>query len=273
MIIDLHSHSSASDGSLSPAELVERARVAEVDVLSITDHDTVAGIMALDTTLTQGITLLPGIELSSRWNAIGVHIVGLNIALDSPELHDGIALQQHARHARASLIAARLVKKGFPDLLPGVLKVAGQSSPGRPHFAQQLIQAGIVSSADEAFRKYLGAGKLGDIKSVWAPLEEVIGWVRAAGGTAVLAHPDKYRLTRTKLNALMADFKAAGGEAIEVVSGHQSAEKTRNMADLCKRSELLASCGSDFHKPGLHWAEVGKHSTLPGDCRPVWDLW
>ena len=180
---------------------------------------------------------------------------------------------QQARHDRASIIAEKLCKKGFPDLLPAVINAAGHAIIGRPLFAQQLVAINAVKSIDEAFKKYLGAGKVGDVKSVWPPLEEVVGWVRMAGGTAVLAHPDKYRLTHSKLRALVNDFKAAGGEAIEVTSGHQIAYKTKNLANLCQQNKLYASCGSDFHKPGQHWAEVGKHSPLPKECRPVWDLW
>ncbi|MBV1932125.1 MAG: PHP domain-containing protein [Porticoccaceae bacterium] len=298
MLYDLHSHTTYSDGALSPAELIQRAQAANVDVLAITDHDTVAGILQLknelrdelstelnteitnaaaplstDSLANSRLRLLPAVELSTQWGSIGVHIVGLNIQLDSTELHDALAKQKQARLKRAGIIAERLSKKGFPDLLPAVIKAAGRGTIGRPHFAQQLLAVDGVKSTDEAFRKYLGTGKIGDVKKVWAPLEEVVSWVRMAGGTAVLAHPDKYHLTRTKLKALVSDFKAAGGEAIEVISGHQIAYKTKNLSELCKQNDLLASCGSDFHKPGQHWAEVGKHSALPSDCRPVWDRW
>jgi predicted metal-dependent phosphoesterase TrpH len=293
MLYDLHSHTTYSDGALTPAELIQRAQAANVDVLAITDHDTVSGILQLRNELSaelgaelnteisnaanpstnKRLRLLPGVELSTQWASIGVHIVGLNIQLDSTELHDALAKQQQARLKRAGIIAERLSKKGFPDLLPTVIKSAGRGTIGRPHFAQQLLAVDGVKSTDEAFRKYLGTGKIGDVKKVWAPLEEVVGWVRMAGGTAVLAHPEKYHLTHTKLKALVSDFKAAGGEAIEVISGHQIAYKTKNLSQLCKQNDLLASCGSDFHKPGQHWAEVGKHSALPSDCRPVWDLW
>lgn len=293
MLFDLHSHTSYSDGALSPAELIKRAQAAGVDVLAITDHDTVAGIIAFqddlqtrlqadlqtdlatasDVETTGELKLLPGVELSSQWNAIGIHIIGLNIQLDSTGLREALAKQQQTRLKRAGIIAERLSRKGFPDLLPSVIQAAGHGTIGRPHFARQLLAIEGVKSTDEAFQKYLGTGKTGDVKKVWAPLEEVVGWIRVAGGTAVLAHPDKYCLSHTKLRALVSDFKAAGGEAIEVVSGHQIACKTKNLSELCLQYDLRASCGSDFHKPGQHWAEVGKQSALPGACRPVWDLW
>ncbi|RLA45645.1 MAG: phosphatase [Gammaproteobacteria bacterium] len=273
MLFDLHTHSTASDGSLSPTELVQRARLAGVDVLAITDHDTVAGIAELDKETLGSLTLLPGLELSTQWGSIGVHIVGLNIQLDSSEFKDALAGQQRARYQRAGIIAEKLKKKGFPDLLPAVIKAAGRATIGRPHFAQQLVAIDAVKTTDEAFRKYLGAGKPGDVKQLWSPLAEVIGWIRNAGGTAVLAHPDKYHLTRTKLLSLISDFKDAGGEAIEVVSGQQTTHKTRDLVTLCTQAKLLASCGSDFHQPEQRWADVGKHSALPDDCTPIWDIW
>lgn len=266
---------------MSPLKLAQRAQLAGVDVLAITDHDTVAGLTDLQTRLGtestalshRPITLLPGVELSSQWRAIEVHIVGLNIQLDSGELQDALARQQQTRHKRAGIIAERLQKKGFPDLLPVAIEAAGSGTVGRPHFARALVAIDAVKNTEQAFRKYLGAGKLGDVKKMWPDIEEAIGWVRIAGGTPTLAHPDKYRLTRSRLKALVSDYKAAGGLAIEVVSGHQPADKTKNLSALCQQNNLLASCGSDFHKPGLHWAEVGKHSALPHQCRPVWDSW
>lgn len=273
MIVDLHSHSTASDGTLSASDVLLRAAQAGVDVLAITDHDTVAGITALNPALTRVLTLVPGVELSALWGAAGVHIVGINVHLDSSEFQDALAGQQRARYQRAGIIAEKLEKKGFPDILAQVVEVAGGASIGRPHFAQQLVTIGAVRSTDEAFRKYLGTGKLGDVKQLWGSLAQVVSWIRGAGGTAVLAHPDKYQLTRTRLLALVDDFKAAGGEAIEVVSGQQTASKTRDLATLCTQKGLLASCGSDFHQPGQSWSELGRHSTLPEGCTPVWDRW
>ncbi len=273
MIVDLHSHSTASDGTLSATEVLLRAAQAGVDVLAITDHDTVAGIMTLDPALTSTLTLVPGVELSALWGTVGIHIVGVNVHLDSSEFQDALASQQRARYQRAGIIAEKLEKKGFPDMLTQVALVAGGASIGRPHFAQQLVTMGAVRSTDEAFRKYLGTGKLGDVKQLWAPLTQVVSWICNAGGTAVLAHPDKYHLSRTRLLALVDDFKAAGGAAIEVVSGQQTAAKTRDLATLCAQQGLLASCGSDFHQPGQSWAELGKHATLPEGCTPIWDRW
>ena len=272
-IYDLHSHTTASDGELSPNALILRAKAADVDVLAITDHDTIAAYASIDTSILGGLTLIAGAELSTQWNKKNIHIVALNIPLTCNAFNAFIARQQQSRIERATIIAEKLAKKGFKDILPGVLAKAGKSAIGRPHFAQQLLEIGAVRSTEEAFKKYLGNGKTGDVKQTWAPLEEIVGGIRDAGGTAVLAHPLKYRLTRSKLHQLTYDFKAAGGEAIEVVSGKQDIIKSNELAKLCVQKNLLASCGSDFHQPGKSWAEVGKHSRLPEHCTPVWDRW
>ncbi len=273
MKYDLHSHTTASDGELSPNALIARARNGDVDVLAITDHDTLAAYREIDRSALGALTLIPGTELSSQWQKNNVHIVGLNVPLECGAFADAIASQQRSRIERASIIADKLAKKGFTDILPGVLEKAGKGSIGRPHFAQQLLEIGAVKSLEEAFKKYLGTGKIGDVKQIWPQLDEVVGWIRDAGGTAVLAHPDKYRLTRSKLHRLTDDFISAGGEAIEVVSGKQDKVRTRELAKLCIEKNLLASCGSDFHQPGKFWAELGQHSPLPEECTPVWDRW
>lgn len=271
MKFDLHTHTSASDGQLAPAALLDRARVRGVTHLAITDHDTLAAYDALD--CPAELTLIPGIELSTRWRKRGVHVVGLQVALDNDELNNGIAQQQQARTLRARKIADRLVKAGLPDVYSEVMTLAGGSNVGRPHFAQHLAAAGHVRTIADAFKKYLGDGKAGDVREVWADMAEVIRWIQAAGGTAVLAHPAHYRLTRTKLCELLGDFVAAGGTAMEVISGKQEQRETRKLAELASDFELLASVGSDFHRPDASWADLGCCAELPADCRPVWDSW
>lgn len=273
MRFDLHCHSTCSDGTLTPTELLQRAREMDVDVLSLTDHDTCAGWQALQAANDCGIRLIPGIEFSSLWNKRDVHVVGLDIDPNNHILNGAIDQQQKARQQRAETIAERLRKKGLPDLLPQALEFAGKGSVGRPHFAQALIAKGVVNKPEQAFKKYLGRGKPGDVGTYWASLETVVGWIVAAGGIPVLAHPDKYGLTRTKLIRLITAFKNAGGLAMEVVSGQQLPDLTRRLAALCEAHELLASSGSDFHRPGQAWAELGRQSALPERCRPVWENW
>lgn len=273
MNIDFHCHTTASDGSLSPPELLDLAQEREIDMLSITDHDTLEAYQQLHQ-VNNSIQIIPGIELSSQWNRRGVHIVGLNVGLSSPSILEGVEQQSNARRERAAKIAEKLERFGFKDCLAGALSFAsGPEQIGRPHFARYLVEIGAVSNIQQAFKRYLGAGKAGDIKDQWANPETVIGWIRDAGGVAVLAHPTKYKLTRTKLIELLTDFKGAGGEAMEVISGSQVPSVTRDMARLCQNMGFEASCGSDFHTPNQEWAALGKVAPLPDNCTPIWQRW
>ncbi len=272
VIYDLHSHSNASDGSLEPDALVTFAAECGVGVLAITDHDTLAAFDRIDTSVSP-TRLIPGIEFSTNWRKHGVHIVGLNVDPGCTTLRGGVERQQQSRHARARLIARRLRSKGLPDVLDDVLQTAGGGPVGRPHFAEQLVRAGIAKDLRSAFRKYLGAGKAGDVRHGWASLPEVVHWIVRSGGTAVLAHPAKYRMTKTRLRALATDFRAAGGAAIEVVCGQQSPNTTAHLARLANDLGLAASCGSDFHHGGNCWSRPGRFPPLPDDVRPVWTTW
>lgn len=267
---DLHTHTNLSDGALSPAELIERALDKGITHLAITDHDTINAYRELPPS---DLTIVPGIELSTRWMKTGIHIVGLNIDLGHPVLQKGIEMQQHARVERAREIAIRLQKLGIPDILSAVTKLAGTSTIGRPHFARILVEHGHSKDMPAAFRKYLGNGKAGDVRHVWPSMTETIRWITQSGGTAVLAHPACYKLTATKLRELVRDFCDAGGEAIEVVSGSQRPEVTTKLAELSKDHDLSASCGSDFHHPGNRWSDLGQFPALPADITPVWEQW
>ncbi|WP_101760553.1 PHP domain-containing protein [Oceanicoccus sp. KOV_DT_Chl] len=276
MIVDFHSHSTASDGSLTALELVQRARQQGVELLSITDHDTLAayrdlaGQSALHAE--EGMHIVTGTELSCTWSRRTIHVVGLNIDLDNPVLLAGVKQLQQARLERAHIISERLAKLGFGGGYEYAAALAGDSQIGRPHFARFLLEKGHVSSESEAFKRYLGAGKTGDVKQTWPLMAEVIGWIIAAGGIAVLAHPLHYKMTATKLRALVTDFKAAGGQALEVISGKQAADRTQYLAKLCEQFQLAGSIGSDFHRPGAGWGELGQMGRLPAHCQPVWAL-
>jgi predicted metal-dependent phosphoesterase TrpH len=272
VIIDLHSHTRASDGSLEPDALLAHAAECGVDALAITDHDTVAAFDRIDFSAA-GPRLIPGIELSTTWRNYGVHVVGLNIDPACSMLRTGVARQQRSRAERARHIARRLRSKGLPDMLDDVLEIAGGEPVSRPHFADYLVRNGIAKDVKQAFRKYLGPGKPGDVRQCWASLPDVVRWIVAAGGTAVLAHPAIYRLTKTKLRALATDFRAAGGSAIEVVCGPQSPNTTVHLAQLSRDLGLAASCGSDFHHGGNRWSRPGGFPPLPDDVRPVWATW
>jgi len=273
MLYDLHTHSNASDGALSPDELLESAAAHGVTTLSITDHDTVNAYQRIDRSLLSDITLIAGIELSTTWMKRGIHIVGLNIDPANTQLLDGIAQQELARDERARTIGKRLLRLGIDDAYEAARELAGDAVIGRPHFARHLVNVGKVDSLQSAFKRYLGTGKPGDVRSGWASLGEVIDWISAAGGTAVLAHPLKYKMTYTKLTELLREFKALGGRGVEVVCGQQEANITKRLAGIVSDLDLLASCGSDFHTPDNQWSRPGRYAALPADLNTVWDEW
>ncbi len=270
MIFDLHSHTLCSDGSLAPPALIARAIDSGVDVLAITDHDTLDAYEGLS--LAQGrLQLVAGIEFSTQWQSTGIHVLGLNVDLDSDAVQAGVRYQTEARRARARRIGEILGKMGIPDAFAGAAALAQGDYIGRPHFARYLVNSGKARSIEDAFRKFVGDGKAGDVKQHWADLPQVVQWIRDAGGIAVLAHPLKYKLTRTKLKRLLADFVHVGGQGLEVVSGQQNPQQTAGMGQLCEQLNLLASCGSDFHAPDTRWAELGAFAPLPARVTPVWE--
>ena len=273
MTTDLHCHTTASDGTLTPGQLLNVAVANGVETLAITDHDTIAAYADPGIAASKDLRLIPGIELSTQWRSIGIHVVGLNIDLRNAMLLNGIRRQQAAREERAAEIARRLGKHGVPDALDGARRIARGGQIGRPDFAQHLVDIGTVDTVAGAFKKFLGPGKPGDVKRFWPPMQQVIDWITDAGGIAVLAHPAKYKLTNTKLTALATEFRAAGGHALEVASGPQNPDVTDRLARLCNALELHASCGSDFHGPHQPWTDLGKFPPLPLACRPVWELW
>ncbi len=270
MIFDLHSHTTFSDGVLTPCELISRAIEKGVDVLAITDHDTIDAYQ--DTPLIhERLKLVPGIELSTQWGSSGIHVLGLNVDLNSDAVRTAARIQSDTRLERARRIAESLEKKGIEDTFEGARKLSVGGYIGRPHFAQYLINIGKADSMHTAFKKYMGDGKAGDVKNHWAELPQIVQWIRDANGVAVLAHPLKYKLTRTRLKRLLDIFIEAGGQGMEVVSGQQTTQQTMDMAQLCEQKKLLASCGSDFHMPGKPWAELGVFASLPTNVQPVWE--
>lgn len=253
---------------------MSRAKARNVSVIAVTDHDTIAGLSAArQAACDLGIGFVAGIEISACWRGGGVHIVGLGIDPASPVLQAAVKSQQQVRVARAAAIAARFEKLGFGNILPAVEMLAGEAAVGRLHFARYLVEIGKVKGIQQAFRQYLGSGKSADVKYQWPHMTQVIAWIQAAGGLAVLAHPAKYDLTRSKMCALVGEFAAAEGDAMEVVSGYQDGRMTADLARIAEANGLLASCGSDFHVPDQPWQELGNFERLPALSRPVWQRW
>lgn len=256
--------------------MLERAQLKGVSVLALTDHDTLAGLPEAQAAADAvGVTLIAGIEVSSQWRGRGIHVVGLGVDRHSPNLLETVAAMAEAREARALAIARALAKAGLSDeqgILAKAREEANGGSIGRPHFARALLAMGKVGSLNMAFKRYLGSGKPGDVKQHFPNLEDAVALILAAGGVAVLAHPLKYDLTRTKLCELMADFKQAGGQAVEVLSGYQEPKATQDLARLINQFQLCASQGSDFHAPNQPWQELGCTGQLPDGLTPVWQL-
>ncbi len=275
MGIDLHCHSTHSDGSLSPTDLIKLALTNQATMISITDHDTVSAYRDLPSEI--GLHLVPGVEFSSAWRNLDVHVVGLNV---DPYVVDMTLVcneQAKRRLRRAEKIAKKLLSKkliGSVDAaLEGVKKIAKGGTIGRPHFAQYLVEMGSCSDTGAAFKLYLSAGKIGDVKDEWPHMREVVGWIKSLGGVPVLAHPAKYKASLSKLVSMVEDFKSFGGRSIEVASGYQNPETTKLLAGICTRFSLSASCGSDFHSLEKRWSQLGKTQNLPAVCKPVWDEW
>jgi len=271
LLIDFHMHSTASDGQLAPQELLDRAESAGIGAVAITDHDTIAGFLGARGSHQGAVRLLPGVELSCVWSGVTIHVVGLGFDPEAAPLLEFLADLAEARVARGVKIGQRLEKRGMPGGFEGAVALAGESQLGRPHFAQWMVESGHVPDIGTAFRKFLGQGKVGDVKAYWPDLGAAVEALTQSGGVAVLAHPLKYRMTRMKLNALCTEFAAVGGAAIEVLSGHQESSETDRLRRLASAFDLEVSAGSDFHRPGNHGPELGVDVKVAGGMPAVWD--
>lgn len=275
VIFDLHCHSTASDGVLTPTALVARAHEQGVDVLSLTDHDDTRGLAeAMRVARELGMRLVPGVEISVTWAGHTVHVVGLNVDPEHPGLQSGLHANRAGRAERARRMAEALAGIGIQGALEGAYAFAvNKDLIGRTHFARFLVEEGHVKDVKTVFKKYLVKGKPGYVSHEWVGMAEALDWIHAAGGQAVLAHPGRYNLGREKLRLLLAEFRAAGGEAIEVVTGSHTAEQVPVFARLAEEFGFYASSGSDFHAPGEGGRELGRLMPLPDNCRPLWQTW
>lgn len=272
-MIDLHCHSLFSDGTLTPLQLIERALVAKIKFLALTDHDTTAGLNELhNKALGHDLKIINGIELSAQFKKHDIHIIGLRIDPQNEQLCDFIAKQSERRKQRAIQIGVCLENLGVSDAYAKACEIAGHERIARPHFAKVLINAGIVCDMKTAFKRFLARGKPAYVPTIWPSVEDVVGTILSAGGDAIIAHPLKLALTRLKLFALINAFQAAGGIGIEVVSGEMLGQEIRQVADICKRFNLLASSGSDFHSDASR-VGLGMQRELPDDCIPIWQEW
>ena len=270
-VYDLHAHTTASDGELTPSELVAYAKQCGVDVLAVTDHDVTTGLEeAVRAAEESGVKLIPGIEISVTWSFQTIHIVGLHIDPGNPMLQQGLGKLRDFRIRRAEEIARRLEKAGIAGALDGAKALAKGEVIARTHFARFLVEAGHAENLKQVFKRFLVRNKPGYVPGEWAELEEAVNWIRSAEGIAVIAHPARYQLSASRLRHLLAGFRDCGGVGIEVVCSSHTTSDIQRFTDLADYFGLYASRGSDYHGPENAYADPKRLPELPDICRPVW---
>ena len=269
MIHDLHSHSTCSDGVLSPAELVDRAASNKVNFLALTDHDTTAGIAeAFAATDNKSINLIAGVEISAVWKDYEIHIIGLNIDPTSEKLQSGLEKQLQARKSRFEQMINKLDDAGISNCQDVVQTYKNGEHVGRPLVARLLVESGNCATWQEAFKK-LGRGGEFHVKPNWAYMKHAVNWIDEAGGVAVIAHMDAYGISNPGLNGLCREFKEAGGLGLEICYGPCSKKAVSRCSHFAKKYKLCGSVGSDFHRP-TPGIELGKQQKLPAKITPIW---
>ena len=272
--IDLHTHSNKSDGELSPYDLVTKASDKGIQMLALTDHDTVSGLGdAKKAAVKKNINLINGVELSTQWDNKTIHIVGLNIEAENTLLIKACKKLKALRKERAKKISQKLSKVGITGAYEYTKKVAVNGNITRFHFAQFLIEQKYAENQADVFKKFLVKNKPGYISVNWPNLNETINLVNSIGGIAVIAHPLRYKITATKLRKLIDEFKQCGGKAIEVITGRNISKEVAVASNYTKKYNLAASIGSDFHNESISWNRLGELPLLPENLVPVWELW
>lgn len=272
--VDLHCHSTVSDGVLSPDSIARRAHERGVHLWALTDHDELSGqALARETAGQLGMRYLTGVEISVTWAAQTVHIVGLGIDIQDVALNEGLQQTRSGRAARARRIGENLARLGMPGAFEGALPFVGNPELiSRTHFARYLVEAGYCKDVQSVFDQYLSDEGPAHEPMQWARLEAAVSWIRSAGGVAVIAHPGRYKYTQTQFDAFFETFRDCGGQAIEVVTGSHSAAQYSQYAQVARDYDFYASCGSDFHSPKESRHDLGSLPPLPADLKPVWQL-
>ncbi len=271
---DLHCHSTVSDGTLAPEALAERASANGVELWALTDHDEIGGQhRAAAAAKAQGMRYLTGTEISVTFIGQTVHIVGLGFDADDQALQSGLRQTRGGREERAKEMSDGLAKVGIKGAYEGALKFVGNPELiSRTHFARFLVETGVCRETNEVFRKYLTEGKPGFVPHRWASLKDAVSWITGAGGMAVIAHPARYKFTPNEEFALFTEFKALGGQGVEVVTGSHTVAEYATYADTAREFGLAASRGSDFHSPDESHTELGTLPFLPANLTPIWEL-
>ena len=271
---DLHCHSVVSDGTLTPEALAERAAKNGVELWALTDHDEIGGQhRAAAAAKANGMRYVTGTEISVSFIGATIHVVGLGFDADNAKMLAGLVKTRGGRRERAMEMSDGLEKVGIKDAFEGALKYVGNPDLiSRTHFGRYLVETGVCKDTNEVFRKYLTEGKPGYVEHKWASLREAVTWIKEGGGIAVIAHPARYKFSTTQEFALFTEFKALGGQAIEVVTGSHSAAEYVIYAEAALEYGFAASRGSDFHSPDESHTDLGTLPYLPGGLTPVWEL-
>ncbi|MCU0764352.1 MAG: PHP domain-containing protein [Hydrogenophaga sp.] len=271
---DLHCHSVVSDGTLTPEALAQRAKDNGVELWALTDHDEIGGQQrAMAAARAVGLPYLTGAEISVTFAGTTVHIVGLGMDPEHPALVAGLRATRGGREQRARDMAADLARVGIQGAYEGAVKYADNPElVSRTHFARFLVETGVCRDTSEVFRRYITEGKPGFVPHRWASLSDAVHWITGAGGVAIIAHPGRYKLTANEEYALFTEFKAHGGQGVEVMTGAHGPADYLKYTDYCREFGLVASRGSDFHSPEESHTDLGKLPYLPGNVTPVWEL-
>ncbi len=271
--VDLHCHSTASDGLLAPAEVARRAAANGVELLALTDHDDIAGLPAArETAEAMGISFVSGVEVSIEWEGLQIHVVGLNFDAENQALNDGLEAIRSGRIDRARRMSAELEKFGIAGAFDGAMRHAENPNLiSRAHFARYLVEARVCKDVRSVFESYLVPGKPGYVDHRWASVADCVSWINGAGGIAVVAHPARYKLSNGAMRRFLGEFKDLGGQAIEVVSGSHSLDDVGVFGRLAREFGFMASRGSDFHGPKESYVDLGMLGYLPDGLTPVWE--
>jgi predicted metal-dependent phosphoesterase TrpH len=271
--VDLHSHSTHSDGLMAPMALAARAASQGVKLFALTDHDELSGLAeARAEAEARGMRFVAGVEISVTWQSDTLHIVGLNIDPQHAGIVEGLSKVRAGRHVRSERIAADLERVGVDGALEGArLHALNPELVSRAHFARYMVERGLVKDTNAAFKRYLTPGKPGYVAHQWATLGEAVDWITAAGGVAVIAHPGRYNLNNREAESLLGAFRDLGGAAVEVVTGSHTKDQYAAWARYAQRFGLKASAGTDFHGPGESRLDFGKLPDLPSGVKPVWE--
>jgi len=271
MKVDLHNHSYYSDGVFSPTEVVRLADEADCNLFALTDHDTTDGLAEAQQMADElSVNLVSGVEISALWRNMTIHIVGLGIDINNDILQKGLNYNQRLREERAEKIALGLRRAGITDALEKTQELSKTDMITRTHFAQMLIREGYCKDMKSVFRRFLTGKKPGASRVEWRSFDEVVGWIHAAGGLAVIAHPFRYRMTNTKIKNMFLNFKEVFGDGVEVVTATSTDEEITLSNQWAKEYKLLSSCGSDYHGWPNQRIQIGCLRDLPNLDNAIW---